>query len=335
MSLRSIDPRSRRALVLTPMETRIEVLVAAARHAERLGYESVVVPEGWGLDAVAALAAIAARTERIRLVAGVLSVWGRTPATLAMAAATLDDLSGGRFTLGVGASTAALAERFHGVPYRRPAAELRRVATEVRRLLDGERATAAHEGRGIVLGRSRPGLPLWIAGLGPRAVRVATDLGDGWFPALVPRNGLARLRAGALAGAVRDPELVCGPMVAVDEASRSGRIGAERLVGWYLTGMGPVYGDLVAAHGHAAAVAALRAANPRPAPSRIDWPRTADPLLPQLAVYGGEEAVRRGLAAWDRLVDVVAVCVGPAPLAAVLATVAAGAPDGPVAEVAS
>jgi hypothetical protein len=61
-------------------------------------------------------------------------------------------------------------------------------------------------------------------------------------------------------------------------------------------------------------------------PAQLVWPRAADPLLPQVAVYGDTEDVHKGLAAWDDLVDIVAVCVGPAPTESVLAQVVAGAP---------
>src|SRR5215831_8976226 len=139
---------ARRGVGLTPMETRRDVIVRAAMLADELGYEIFAVPEGWGLDSTPVLAEIALRTARIQLLSGVLSVWGRTPATLAMTAGTLHQVSGGRYVLGLGASTQALAEGFHDTPFERPAAKLRDVVTEVRALLAGRpaqlsRATAA------------------------------------------------------------------------------------------------------------------------------------------------------------------------------------------------
>ena len=100
----------RRGVALTPMETRRDVIVRAAVLADELGYEIFALPEGWGLDSTPVLAEIAQRTARIHLASGVLSVWGRTPATLAMTAATLHQICGGRYVLGLGASTKALAE---------------------------------------------------------------------------------------------------------------------------------------------------------------------------------------------------------------------------------
>ena len=81
----------RRGVAFTPMENRRDVIVRAAVLADQLGYETFAVPEGWGLDSTPVLTEIALRTATIRLVSGVLSVWGRSAATLAMSAATLID----------------------------------------------------------------------------------------------------------------------------------------------------------------------------------------------------------------------------------------------------
>src|ERR1700753_4017198 len=131
---------ARRGVALTPMETRRDVIVRSAVLADQLGYEMFVVPEGWGLDSTLVLTEIALRTTTIRLASGVLSVWGRTPATLAMSAATLHQVSGGRYVLGLGASTRALAQGFHDVPFEHPAARLRDTVTGVRALLNGQTA---------------------------------------------------------------------------------------------------------------------------------------------------------------------------------------------------
>jgi alkanesulfonate monooxygenase SsuD/methylene tetrahydromethanopterin reductase-like flavin-dependent oxidoreductase (luciferase family) len=328
VTLHRIDPRPHRAIAFTPLEQRRHVLVDAAVLADRLGYHTVLIPEGWGFDAGVVLAEIATRTTDIRIATGIASIWGRSPATLAMMAATLDDLSGGRFTLGLGASTAVLAERFHDRTFHRPAARLDHTIAQVRSLLGGGRTAPAGGGHGLRLGvPARPDLPIWAAALGPRATSVAVSTADGWLLAMVPLDGIDTVRK--VAGSdgdgdgVGDPTLIAGPMIAAGPGARQT---AEQLVGWYLTGMGPLYGDFVASVGFEEQVAALRATNPRPAPGAIDWPFAADPLLAQLATVGDPPAIASQLAAWDEQVDIVAVCVGPGPAEAVLAAVAAGAP---------
>jgi hypothetical protein len=100
-------------------------------------------------------------------------------------------------------------------------------------------------------------------------------------------------------------------MAGVDHGDTAGRSRAEQLVGWHLTGMGPSYGDLAAAHGFAESVAAVRAANPRPVPGSVKWPDEADGLLDHLSVFGGRAEVRTGSEVWDELTDVVAVGADP------------------------
>ena len=147
---------ARRGVGLTPMETRRDVIVRAAVLADELGYEVFAVPEGWGLDSSPVLTEIALRTATSRLASGVLSVWGRTPATLAMTAATLHQVSGGRYVLGLGTSTKALAEGFHGTPFEHPAAKLRDTVSSVRALLDGLPARSAGRGRAPAPPRPAP-----------------------------------------------------------------------------------------------------------------------------------------------------------------------------------
>jgi alkanesulfonate monooxygenase SsuD/methylene tetrahydromethanopterin reductase-like flavin-dependent oxidoreductase (luciferase family) len=119
-------------------------MVRTAMLADELGYEIFALPEGWGLDSTPVLTEIALRTARIHLASGILSVWGRTPATLAMTAATLHQVCGGRYVLGLGASTKALVEGFHDTAFEHPAAKLRDVVTKVRALLAGQPAQLSH-----------------------------------------------------------------------------------------------------------------------------------------------------------------------------------------------
>src|SRR5215467_6681101 len=106
------------------------------------------------------------RTQRIKVVSGILSVWGRTPATLAMSAATLHQISGGRYVLGLGASTGALVKGFHGIPYANPAAKLRDVTRMFARCSRASGlASTASRGRGRLGRPPVPDLPIWLAAL--------------------------------------------------------------------------------------------------------------------------------------------------------------------------
>ena len=117
-----------------PLENRREVLLSLATAADRLGYDGYFLPETWAYDTTVLLAEAAVKTERITLGTGILSVWNRSAATIAMAAATLASLSSGRFVLGLGASTPQLAEGLHDVPFGAPLSRMRRMVGQIRAL---------------------------------------------------------------------------------------------------------------------------------------------------------------------------------------------------------
>jgi len=327
----------RRGVGLTPMETRLDVIVRTAVLADELGYELFAVPEGWGLDSVPVLTEIALRTARIQLASAVLSVWGRTPATLAMTAATLHQVCGGRYVLGLGASTKTLAEGFHDTPFEHPAVRLRDAVTRVRALLSGEPAALRHApaAHPLRLGQpSVPGLPIWVAALGPHTTRIAAELGDGWIPALVARDRLPawtarlnRLRAAASPQA-KPLTVAAGPVAAADETTGAARDVVATCIAWYLGAMGDVYLRSVSGQGYAAEVGAILAANPRPSPRRGAVPTDAQAVLDQLAAYGTGDEVRKQLGLWDQAADVVTILLPPGmPWPAIEATLRAAAPD--------
>jgi alkanesulfonate monooxygenase SsuD/methylene tetrahydromethanopterin reductase-like flavin-dependent oxidoreductase (luciferase family) len=327
---------SRRGVALTPMETRRDVIVRSAVLADELGYEIFALPEGWGLDPVPVLTEIALRTARIRLASGILSVWGRTPATLAMTAATLHEVSGGRYVLGLGASTKALVEGFHDTAFEHPAAKLRDVVTKVRALLAGQPAQLGHvpAARPLRLGQPpAPEVPIWVAALGHHTTRVAAELGDGWIPALVARDHLpgwaAQLRQlrEAAAPDVRPLTVAAGPLTAVDQDADAARGIAAGCTAWYLSAMGDVYARSVSGQGYAAHVQAIIAANPRPSPRRGTVPPGAQAVLDQLAAYGTCDEVREQLQPWDRAADIVTILLPPGmPWHNIEATLQAAAP---------
>jgi len=328
--------RARRGVGLTPMETRRDVIVRTAVLADELGYEIFALPEGWGLDPAPVLTEIALRTTRIHLASAILSVWGRTPATLAMTAATLHQVCGGRYVLGLGASTKALVEGFHDTAFEHPAAKLRDVVTKVRALLAGQPAQLGHvaAARPLRLGQPpAPEIPIWVAALGRHTTRVAAELGDGWIPALVARDRLpgwaAQLRQlrEAAGPSARPLTVAAGPLAAVDDNAEAARDIAASCTAWYLTAMGEVYARSVSGQGYAAQVQAIIAANPRPGPRRGTVPPGAEAVLGQLAVHGTRDQVREQLQSWDRAADIVTIMLPPGmPWHNIEATLHAAAP---------
>jgi F420-dependent oxidoreductase-like protein len=162
-----------------------------AREAERLGVDSIWVPEFWAYDAFTPLAAIAARTERVRLGTGIAQLGARTPAMLAMSAMSLQNISGGRFVLGIGTSGPQVMEGWHGVEFSRPVRRTRETIEIIRMITAGERLSYSGEvyklplpgGEGVAI-RSRAAacfIPIYVAALGPANLALTGELADGWI----------------------------------------------------------------------------------------------------------------------------------------------------------
>jgi alkanesulfonate monooxygenase SsuD/methylene tetrahydromethanopterin reductase-like flavin-dependent oxidoreductase (luciferase family) len=287
---------------LTPMETRRDVVLHVADRAEQLGYTAFFLAEGWGHDASVLLAEVATRTSRITIGTGVLNVWGRSPATIAMLAATLSEVSGGRFELGLGAGSPQLAEGMHDVAFRAPVQRLGEVTRQVRRLLSGERLVPA------VTGGSRPlklavrpssDIPIQMAALGPQAVRLAGELADAWNPFLLPvsglKEGVRQLEDGAarVPGGRPLPQIRPGIPMAVSSDPARARELASWWVTFYLTSMGPLYPRMLRAYGLGEAVDAILAAE-----VGTGVPDAARILLDELTIWGDAAAARDGLDRW-------------------------------------
>ena len=169
----------------------------AIKEAERLGFDSVWTAEAYGSDALTPLAWWGAHTERIKLGTGIMQMSARTPAATAMAAMSLDHLSGGRFILGLGASGPQVVEGWYGEPYPKPLARTRGVrrdrAPDRRPRRTGRvprRALHLPLQGGTGLGKAlkstihplRPTIPIYLAAEGPKNVALAAEIGDGWLP---------------------------------------------------------------------------------------------------------------------------------------------------------
>ncbi|MDX8150398.1 LLM class F420-dependent oxidoreductase [Patulibacter brassicae] len=227
-----------------------------ARQAEELGFDAVWVAEAYGSDAVSVLGHLAATTSRVKLGSAILQIPGRSAAMTAMSAATLDQLSGGRFVLGLGASGPQVSEGWHGVRFGRQLARTRDYVNVVRMALARERV--AYEGETLTLplpdgpGRSlkltiapaQDRLPIVLAAMGPKNVALAGEIADGWLPTFFSPEHVAELRAPLIEGARkagRDPsEVAVIPQVAVcvDDDVDAARDTMRFILGLYIGGMG-------------------------------------------------------------------------------------------------
>jgi F420-dependent oxidoreductase-like protein len=245
-------------------------VVAFARAAEECGYEAIFVPEAWGRDAFVTLGALARVTERIGLGTAIVNVYSRTPALLAMAAVTLDELSGGRAILGLGTSGQRVIEGWHGVPMARPLRRLRETTEAVRAIVGGSRRGYTGEtlsvapGFAVTLARPRDRIPIFHASLTPRAIRQCAEVADGWLPYFASpetlRADLDMIEETLRATGRERASFTVAPFlpVLVSDDEAAARAVLKRHLAFYIGGMGRFYRETVARHGFAEAAEDVR-----------------------------------------------------------------------------
>jgi F420-dependent oxidoreductase-like protein len=245
---------------------------------EAAGLDMVWLSEAYSFDAVSIAGAVAQATTRLEIGTGVLNVFSRTPSLLAMTAATLDYLSGGRFTLGLGASGPQVIEGFHGVPYDQPVERVRDTIQICRSVW--AREAVSYQGKavsvplpeGLGTGQGRPlklvnhplraKIPVVWASMGPRAVRLTAEIADGWMPIFYLPERAPDVYGPALAQgtALRSPTLgpldvVAGGAIAIDDPGEiaTATAAARANLALYVGGMGSrttnFYNDLVRRYG--------------------------------------------------------------------------------------
>jgi F420-dependent oxidoreductase-like protein len=233
-------------------EDQIELV----REAEASGFDSVWTAEAYGSDAATPLAWFAAQTERIRLGAAILQIPGRSPAMTAMTAVTLDHLSGGRFSLGLGTSGPQVAEGWHGQRFGHQLARTREYVEIVRKALARERLTYAGEqftlplpdGPGkalkLMLAPVQKRIPIYIAAIGPKNTQLVGEIADGWLPVFFSPEHVDASRELLEQGAARSgrslEEFDIAPtvQVSIDEDVDRARDVMRPFIALYVGGMG-------------------------------------------------------------------------------------------------
>ncbi|WP_327669216.1 MULTISPECIES: LLM class flavin-dependent oxidoreductase [unclassified Streptomyces] len=298
--------------------------------AERLGLDICWVAEAWGSEAPSPLGYLAARTERMLLGSGIIQLATRTPAAIARAAITLSNISEGRFLLGLGPSGPQVIEGLHGVPFARPLGRMRETVEIVRMAATGEKI--AYEGREFTLplpgGDAKPmrlsmraehELPIYLATLSPKMLRLTGEVADGWLgTSFVPEGAkeayFDHLDAGlAASGRTRaDLDICQGAEVnfVEDEEELAEVVGSRKKeLAFSLGGMGSAstnfYNQAYSRQGWAEVAAAVRErwqAGDREGAAAL----VTDDMVLATTLIGTEDMVRDRLKVWrDAGVDTV------------------------------
>lgn len=226
--------------------------------AEAAGYESVWAAESYGSDVVSVLAWLAARTETINLGAAIMQVPARPPAAAAMAGATIDKLSGGRFLFGFGPSGPQVSEGWYGVPYPKPWGRTREYVEIVREIVARE-GPLDHQGEHYQLplpggeGKAlklnfhplRNRIPVFLGAIGRKSVELAAEVADGWIPIFFSADAFEQtwgehLEAGFAKGGRSRGDLEVSPslQVAIDGDLETAKSVVKAGLVLYFGGMG-------------------------------------------------------------------------------------------------
>jgi F420-dependent oxidoreductase-like protein len=326
-----------------PRETAEQVVAQ-----ESAGLDIVWVAEAYGFDSPTLMGYLAARTADVQIGSAIINVFSRTPGAIAQTAAGLDNVSGGRAILGLGASGPQVIEGFHGVPYVKPLTRTREVIEVVRQALrhdrlqlDGDTVTLPlPEDRGMGLGKplklinvpERSQVPIYMASLGQKSVATAAEIADGWIPHLFLPERADRVWGDALADGrstraddLDDLEIVAGGLLAIvdDDNVQAKVLQAGRdLAALYVGGMGArdtnFYNDLWVDYGFAEEAEAVQEAylsGERGAKKRAAAMFDGDTIA-NMNLVGSESFVRDRIEAFrDAGVSVLNVMpAGPDPL---------------------
>lgn len=229
---------------------------------EAMGVDSVWIPEAYGYDCLTPLAWAAACSSRLRLGSSIVQMSARTPTATAMAAMTLDQLSGGRFTLGLGASGPQVVEGWYGQPYARPLARTREYFDVVRTVMAREKPLEYHGEffdhpyvGGTDLGKPlksiahplRADQPVLLAAEGPKNVALAAEIADGWIAMLLGPGNDAYYRECLQNGfaarsserrPIEDFEVITTMPVVVDDDVEAAADAVRDYLALYVGGMG-------------------------------------------------------------------------------------------------
>ena len=229
-------------------------LIGLAQAAENAGFDSIWTAEAWGSDAFTPLAWIGAHTSKIRLGTSVVQLSARTPTATAMAALTLDHLSKGRLTLGLGVSGPQVVEGWYGQPFGKPLARTREYIDIIRQVLarerpvknDGPHYPLPYHGEGSWgLGKPlksithplRNKIPIFMGAEGPKNVALAAEIADGWLP-LYYAPTRPEVYADSLRHMKPGFEIAQMAIFNITDDVAAGLMPVKMMLGFYIGGMG-------------------------------------------------------------------------------------------------
>ena len=276
--------------------------------AEEVGVEAVFTAETWGRDQFSLLTQIALQTSKIKFGTGIAPVFGRSPAVLAMTAATLDELSGGRMILGLGTSGDRVIEHWHGEKFSKPIQRTKEYIEIINMMVSGEKVFydgqiyKLQRGFKLLFEPPRKHIPIYVASISPKSMQSLATA------------------AGAAGRAEDAVECVASITVVINPDEQKAKVQAAGPISWYVTNMGDFYHEMLTRNGFGEEVAAMRkvAETHKPPPFGTNPELMAamgEKMLEETAVWGDLETVAAGIEERRKLgVDLPSISMPQGPL---------------------
>lgn len=285
---------------LGPLLSMREILLCAKMADQQENVDSLWVPESWGRESFATLGAISQVTRKVSLGTSIINIYSRTPAIVAMAATTLDMLSDNRTIIGLGASTAAIVENWHGLKFNRPASRMKEYIECLRLMTRGEKVKYNGEffqinNFKILHQPQRANIPIFMAAVNKKMVSMASKLADGILLYLRPLEELKRT-ATELKQATKGKsfEIACSFICAIsNKEPEKARARAATTLAFYIA-VGEYYSKFLADNGFKIEVEEITAEY-RKAGADNAAKYVSDRMLSSLVICGNSEECRESL----------------------------------------
>lgn len=229
----------------------IDEVLGCARALSGTDADTIWIPETWGMENFSMLSAVSQINRSCKIGSSIINVYSRSPAAVAMGAATVDTLSGGRLVLGLGTSSVPIVEEFHGYRFERPVRRMREYVEIIRRILSSRQADYSGEifnlkNFSLLIKPPRKRIPIYLAAVNKKMVELAWDVADGVIFYLRPvdelRQTVSRMQAG------RKIDVACQIVTCVSEDPETAVTRAKKTLAFYIS-VGKVYREFLGKNG--------------------------------------------------------------------------------------
>lgn len=229
----------------------IDQILECSKILSKYDIDSIWVPETWGMDCCSTLAMVSQIATKPKIGSSILNVYSRSPSLIAMTAATLDTISKGRLILGLGSSSKAIIENWHGLEYAKPTSRMKEYVDIIHKILSGEKVI--HDGKifhlrdfSLLIKPTRKKIPIYLAAINKKMIDLTWDIADGIIFYLQPIDVLQKIIADMQKK--RKIDVACQLITCVSENKVAAAERAKKTIAFYVS-VGEIYRNYLSNNG--------------------------------------------------------------------------------------